>query len=257
MVSAKIFVLAALATVACAKSRCKPTSTSISSASVPTPTLPSTGGSKEVPAPPPTAVLKKIAVGHGLQNYTCTTASQPTAAALGALAVLYDVTALYPGTPGSPLKDQEDFDALTTDFLWTHDLPINFVDAAAYVADTTNPFPAPAEAVLGGNLHIPFLGHHYFDFEAIPMFDLSTIGLKASVGKNDSAPAPAGADVGPSGTGAVAWLQLKESGKGRSVGLDLVYRVITAGGNPESCAVTGPATYSIPYSAFYWFYSLS
>ena len=54
-------------------------------------------------------------------------------------------------------------------------------------------------------------------------------------------------------TGAVGWLALKDSGKGVSKGVSFMYRVITAGGKPQSCS-KGEATFSVPYAAAYWFY---
>ncbi|RYC78771.1 hypothetical protein BFJ63_vAg18356, partial [Fusarium oxysporum f. sp. narcissi] len=62
----------------------------------PTPVLPSNGGGSELPEPSEDVSLKHIALGFGIQNYTCAdTAASPTP--VGALAVLYDVTHLYPG----------------------------------------------------------------------------------------------------------------------------------------------------------------
>lgn len=201
-----------------------------------------------------TATLKKIAVGHGVQNYTCTASSAgPSASAAGALAVLYDVTKLYPGTPRTGLSRAE-FDALPTTTLYSQDTPLNLTeDGPAYVVNAANPWIAPADLVLGNFPPIKFLGRHYFDIDNIPMFDLQTVGLKASVTKNESTAPPANADPGPMGTGAVLWLQLKDSGRDRSVGLDYVYRVITAGGNPVVCQNVGDK-FSVPYTTFYWFY---
>ncbi|KAM7207628.1 Protein of unknown function (DUF3455) domain containing protein [Naviculisporaceae sp. PSN 640] len=239
MVSAKIFTLAAMATTVFA-APCKPT-----------PTVPISGTTSNLPAPPPNAVLKKIAIGHGLQNYTCTSTSQATAAPVGALAVLYDVTPFYPGKARGLQKAA--FDSLPTTTLYGQDIPLNMTqDGPDVYTAAANPWIAPADLELGG-IKAKFLGHHYFDIDSTPFFDLQTIGLKASVVRNESIPAPPNADKGPMGTGAVAWLQLKDSGKGKSVGIDYVYRVITAGGNPLSCA-TGKTSFSIPYTTFYWFY---
>lgn len=86
------------------------------------------------------------------------------------------------------------------------------------------------------------------------MFDLDASGLKASVVKGGNVNAPQDADKGVLATGAVAWLRLTDSGKGQSKGVNLVYRVLTAGGNAEGCAVAGTGVQSVPYTAFYWFY---
>jgi hypothetical protein len=253
MFSTKAFVLAALAAVAYAAP--KPCS--------PTPTLPLTGGATELPAPPSGLVLKRIAVGHGIQNYSCSAAPTATPDAKGALAVLYDVTSLYPGTPHTGLSTLSKFNALTTTILHTLNIPLNFLNPDAAIPGvvlssklintTPSPFTAPADITLGTQ-KIKFLGRHYFDNSGTPTFDLSEAGLKANVVKLAGAPVPVGADAGTLGTGAVAWLQLGDSGKGLSVGLNQVYRVITAGGVAEACSVTGESVTSVPYTAFYWFY---
>jgi len=171
--------------------------------------------------------------------------------------VLYDVTPLYPGTRNTGVS-QEQFNALTSTIMWEKHVPLNLVANTGYNAQAVNPFPAPADLELGGALPpLKFVGHHYFDSEKLPMFDLSAIGLAANVAKNDSVDAPPTADSGTMGTGAVTWLKLHEAGKGRSVGLNWVYRVITAGGVGESCEVIEPGTVgSVPYTAFYWLYEL-
>lgn len=65
-------------------------------------------------------------------------------------------------------------------------------------------------------------------------------------------PAPAGANAGPQGYGAVDWKTL--AGVAGSVGLTEVYRVETAGGKaPASCGGFG-ATIQVQYAAMYWFY---
>ena len=80
--------------------------------------------------------------------------------------------------------------------------------------------------------------------------------------KTGNVAAPKDADKGVLNTGAVAWLKLADTGKGMSKGVNLVYRVLTAGGNPEACdsaAVSAKETegvqvQSVPYTTFYWFY---
>ncbi|KAK3681399.1 hypothetical protein B0T22DRAFT_305150 [Podospora appendiculata] len=241
MVSAKLIALAALVAVASA-SPCKP----------PVLTLPSTGGS-DLAAPPANDVVKRIAIGHGIQNYTCNSAVSPTASATGALAVLYDATPFYPGTPKTGLK-QAAWDTLPSAALWGSPLPLNLAVPGGYAANESNPFPSPADLVLGNMAPLKFLGHHYFAADGTPTFDLSAIGLKASVTKNDTRPAPANADKGILGTGAVAWVLLRDPGLGRSIGIDTVYRVVVAGGAAQPCSVTGDGHFSVPYATFYWFY---
>lgn len=257
MFSTRSFVIAALAAVASA-APCGP--------SKPTPTLPLTGGPSELPAPSSNLVLKKILLGHGIQNYSCADAAS-TPLALGALAVLYDITPLYPGGGPASLPSIEAFNALTTTALWTTDLPLNLVNDAAviagaklpskeYVAKST-PFQAPKDLKLGNLPPLKYSGIHYFDslVPSMPNFDLTGPGnLKAHVTKTGEVSGPAGADKGPLDTGAVKWLQLSDTNKGLSRGVKMVYRVVTAGGVAESCATTGAGKASVPYSAQYWFF---
>ena len=59
--------------------------------------------------------------------------------------------------------------------------------------------------------------------------------------------------MGPAKTGAVDWLQLVAKDGVESVGLQTVYRVVTAGGNPPAvCPSVG--VISVQYAAEYWFY---
>jgi len=102
------------------------------------------------------------------------------------------------------------------------------------------------------------LGHHYFAADNSPTFNLTVEGVNMVLFGNKTAtvPAPAGSNVGPSGTGAVAWLQLEAkigNAAEVSVGIKEAYRVETAGGNPEAtCSAVGVMT--IDYAAEYWFF---
>lgn len=83
--------------------------------------------------------------------------------------------------------------------------------------------------------------------------------MRASVAKAGAVSAPKDADKGVLDTGAVAWLKLTDTGKGASKGVNLVYRVVTAGGNAEACdsiKASGASSQvqSVPYTTFYWFY---
>lgn len=190
----------------------------------------------------------------------------------GALAVLYDVTDLYPGMTGSSLT-ADVFDALSSTLIWNQDIPLNLQNLkvaspgtpaapnamaeSLYGAVVSAPFPDPPAALsLPGVLSasIPFLGHHYFDSAGSPTFDLSAVGLLGSVAKTGNVAAPATADKGPLGTGAVDWLQLKDNGRGISNGIQQVFRVVTVGGVSEACSEVDADAGSVPYSAFYWFY---
>lgn len=165
--------------------------------------------------------------------------------------------------------------------LWDQAIPLNLVNPAAagpvsttsgiaattfsetdYQADAANPFPSPAAdlAITSQQVSAPFLGHHFFDALSAPTFDLSasTQGLYFSGAKIGDVKAPTDADKGVLTTGAVDWLELGDNGRGLSVGVSNVYRVVTAGGVAEACSVSGAnptgQVFSVPYVAQYWFY---
>ena len=264
MVSTTALVFAALAAVASAAptttSACKP----------PVYTLPTAGGGKflialdrlgavwltnpadVLAAPAAGLVLKKIAIGHGIQNYTCDTTTGASTA-IGALAVLYDATPLYPGTKNTGLS-QSLWDSTPSNVLRKTALPLNKLAGTTYGADAKKPFPAPADLKLQGLPNVKFLGHHFFDITGVPVFDLTAVGLKATVKKVGNISAPTTADQGILNTGAVAWLKLDDNATGNSKGLSTVYRVVTAGGNAQACSVAGVGVQSVPYTTYYWFF---
>lgn len=205
-----------------------------------TPTLPTNGGctapssflymlikvSGNAELLSPTAALKFVAVGRGVQNYSCAGAGAAPVA-IGAVATLYDFTSL------------------------------------AYTSETTlNTVPPiivyePISSTNGSTLSVgntgtyPIIGHHYFGADGTPTFDLFTVGDILFCKKIASVNAPAAASVGPDGTGAVPWLMLTD--KGGSVGVQEVYRVVTAGGKaPATCPDMN--LISVQYAAEYWFF---
>lgn len=102
------------------------------------------------------------------------------------------------------------------------------------------------------NSTIPVIGHHYFNSDSEPCFDLGILGFLKAKTEGDI-PAPPGASPGPDGTGygAVDWLLLKAQVGSRD--LKEVYRVETAGGKaPPLCKEDG--TIQVQYAALYWFY---
>lgn len=215
---------------------------------------------KELPDPPAGTQLKYIALGFGIQNYTCEAVGKDSSAA-GALAMLYDVTKLYPGRRPGSLSHAE-FEALPANILQHHAVPINFdttttegrADPSIPGASQTHPFPADEPLRVRGMRPLPFLGHHFFDAAGVPVFDIykgSNGDIHLPCKKVDSANAPESASKGPDGTGAVSWLLLDD--KGGATGAKYVYRVLTAGGNSHGCSKgTGGDTTS--YAATYWFY---
>ncbi|GAB7350058.1 hypothetical protein MBLNU459_g0728t1 [Dothideomycetes sp. NU459] len=157
--------------------------------------------------------LRYIALGLGTQNYTCpNTTTAPIAN--GALATLYDATALLRAAPAA----------------------VSTLPALAYST--------------GSSLSLPTLGHHWFSAAGVPTFDLEAAIPRAFLSAKKVAYVAAPADSVPN---SVPWLYLVDDGRGVSVGLKAVYRVETAGGAaPATCAKVGELT--VRYAAEYWFY---
>jgi hypothetical protein len=122
--------------------------------------------------------LAYVAIGRGVQNYTCA-APSATPVAVGAIATLYDATSLARYSEES-----------------LHTLPPKLV----YL-------PVPEASFFTSAGIFPILGHHYFDAAGTPTFDLTAVGKIFYGAKTGDIKAPASADKGPAGTGAVDWLQ--------------------------------------------------
>ena len=175
--------------------------------------------------------------------------------------MLYDLTPFYPHSSRQAFS-QSQFDSLPALALDTHDIPLNFdpslpnrIPAAHQGASATNPFGSQRPLRLQGiRQSFPFIGQHYFDNSTpagVPNFVLDNGAIHTHSKKLDAIPAPASADAGPDGTGAVAWLQLGDNGG--SIGATYVYRVLTAGGNSHGCS-SGVGGDSTTYATYYWFY---
>lgn len=187
-----------------------------------------------------------MALGFGVQNYTCADGdARPVGA--GALAVLYDIAVLYPGR-APPSLAVASFANLSTHALRTHRMPLDLGPGR----DAARPFPPEAPLCLGPDLPpLPFLGHHFFDARSVPTFVLDGDAVVVPTAKLDAVAAPADADSGLDGTGAVGWLRLGARPDAR--GARYVYCVLTAGGASHGC--TGAARHdSASYAATYWFY---
>ncbi|KAL7933282.1 hypothetical protein V8C35DRAFT_305417 [Trichoderma chlorosporum] len=221
------------------------------------PPLPLTGGAAELPPVPEGLSLKVIALGLGIQNYTCASVGA-TAVSTGALAMFYDISLLYPESGPNSLTIEK-FNQLPA-FALNHDaVPLHFndstvgrVEADSPGASLTRPFTRAAPLDLGDEYgKLPFLGHHFFNSDGAPSFILARGSFNVVAAKKASVPAPGSADPGPMGTGAVAWLAL--DGNQNSKGATLVYRVETAGGNSHGCSKAAGQD-STTYAAQYWFY---
>lgn len=167
--------------------------------------------------------LRHIAIGRGIQNYTCASADAAPVA-IGAVATLFNATC------DSARLNERVMTDITT-------LALNYVIPTGPEADQR------------------LSGHHYFTDKKVPMFDLRTEGsnygyVQATPDVVKSA-APQDASAGPNQMGSVAWLKLNAvEGDYKEV-----YRVHTAGGAPpKTCDGMGSA-FSVEYSAQYWFYA--
>ncbi|KAK1976941.1 malate dehydrogenase [Colletotrichum cereale] len=214
-------------------------------------TLPTHGNGVELPPPAADLVLKHIALGHGIQNYTCVGANDTalTATATGALAALYDASPLYPKTGPGSLPSVDAFNALSTTAVHGSPLPLVPDGVTRFGASASAPFPAFADLALPNYPPMKQIGVHFFDNAGVPIFKVGADMLRAA--KLNGIKAPSSADPGPEKTGAVDWLQLGD--KGGSQGVTGVYRVVTAGGVAHKCTTAG-AIDSVPYAAYYWLY---
>ncbi|KAH6713132.1 hypothetical protein BKA61DRAFT_70440 [Leptodontidium sp. MPI-SDFR-AT-0119] len=186
------------------------------------PALPTSGNPTELPAT--TLALKYVAIGRGIQNYTCATSTSP-AVAIGAIATLFDATSLaYMSTKA------------------LHAIPPIAVNM---------PLPKSSASINIANSSLKPLGNHYFDAAGTPVFDLTTAKKSLFAAKVANVSAPADASKGPGGQGAVDWLYLTSKPAYTSVGLGAVYRVVTAGGK---AVCTEAGSQSVQYAAEYWFY---
>ncbi|KUJ11821.1 uncharacterized protein LY89DRAFT_653261 [Mollisia scopiformis] len=188
-----------------------------------TPTIPPSGNVPDLPTT--NLTLLYVAIGRGIQNYTCTAAGA-TPSAVGAIATLFDATSLA-----------------FTDETAVHAIP----PVAVYM-----PQPTSSLALKAGVFNP--IGHHYFDAAGTPTFDLTAVDKILFGGKTGDVKAPTTANVGPDGTGAVDWLQLTKKSTYTSVGVQVAYRLVTAGGSaPATCSNSSLIT--VPYAAEYWFYN--
>jgi len=192
-----------------------------------------------LPAPPSNLTLKHVTIGHGIQNYTCSSDLSAPPVAIGAVATLYDVTPLA-------------FLSSSTSSL---------IPSIAALQPLTNALVPNAPLNIPGLGSFPILGFHFFTSTGTPVFDLNAVGEKLFCKKAADIKAPSDAVVGITmsgsvGNGAVDWLSLTDVPGMGSAGLKQVYRVDTAGGNPpKSCEAYGSGqVISVPYSAGYHFY---
>jgi len=185
------------------------------------------------PLPPVSAglSLKHVAIGRGIQNYTCTSNQTAAPVSIGAVATLYNATCIASTFPEL----------------------VNILPNVALQFNLTSPDQA---SLAPSNLAVS--GHHYFQNTATPTFNLNTSAMDLGFApclKNNTVSAPVGSPKGQSGVGngAVAWLKLIAR-EGTTGNLEEIYRVQTAGGNPPVTCAGMPSTFSVEYAAQYWFF---
>lgn len=179
------------------------------------------------PLPPPSAgaTLRHIAIGRGTQNYTCASSSADVVpVAYGAKATLFNATC-----DSVRLNDKVMSDVTN--------LALNYA------------IPVSAEATQRTS------GHHYFTDKKVPMFDLRTpesnYGYVQATPDTVKSAAPKDAALGTNSMGSVPWLKLNAvEGDYKDV-----YRVHTAGGNPPKNCSGIEGSFTVEYSAQYWFYA--
>jgi hypothetical protein len=176
------------------------------------------------PLPPPTAglILKHVAIGRGVQNYTCDLSNATAVpAAIGAVATLYNASCLVSTYP----------------------------DLANALPKVALQFQVSPASLAPSNLAVS--GKHFFTNTTTPFFDLDTNFMKLGsipCAKNNTAAAPADAPKGLQGEPAVPWLKLLAR-VGATGNLQEVYRLETAGGSAPTNCTGQKATFSVQYAA--------
>ncbi|PWY89466.1 hypothetical protein BO94DRAFT_37342 [Aspergillus sclerotioniger CBS 115572] len=179
-----------------------------------------------LPSPSPNLTLQHVALGRGVQNYTCPSSpandtAKPTST--GALATLFDASCIVS-------SDQRLLHRIPA---FLQNVPLETLDFFASLASLAGPDSA-------------ILGEHYFSASAMPFFDLR-------LGGNDewAAAKKVASVVSPVASMDVPWLKLVAVD---GVGIKEVYRVYTAGGMSPATCEGMKSEFSVDYAAEYWFY---
>ncbi|CAN9110688.1 unnamed protein product [Alternaria alternata] len=182
-------------------------------------------------APAQGTTLRHIAIGRGTQNYTCaSSSSSDVPKAVGAVATLFNATC--------------DAARLNVNTL---------AEVTTLALDYAIPNSAEAEQRISG--------HHQFTAAGVPLFMLETD--KVNYGRveckvDSKSAAPQAAAKGTNGLGSVPWLKLNATVTSEGTdpwAYNEVYRIHTAGGMaPKDCSgIEG--SFTVEYSAQYWFYA--
>ncbi|CAD6570901.1 MAG: hypothetical protein ASARMPRED_004067 [Alectoria sarmentosa] len=207
--------------------------------------------SSTLPPPSQGLAVYHVALGRGLQNYTCppnaNSSTIPTA--LGAVANLYNTTCMasIPIPGGNP------------PYVLNNAPTVAVLNPNPKTNDSKPIHPLGSGSVLSG--------HHYFTDSTTPTFNLvwgtTNYGIFFSK-KTSNVTAPATAAIGPDGSKAVPWLKLEVESPVAPLTIqenDLVpsvkeiYRVNTAGGAAPATCAGMPTSFSMQYAAEYWFFA--
>ncbi|CAG5143507.1 uncharacterized protein ALTATR162_LOCUS1364 [Alternaria atra] len=181
-------------------------------------------------APAQGTILRHIAIGRGTQNYTCaSSSSSDVPKAVGAVATLFNATC----------------DAARLN-----------VNTLAEVTTLALNYAIPNSAEADQRLS----GHHQFTAAGVPLFMLETDRVnygRIECTVNSKSAAPQAATKGTNGLGSVPWLKLNATATSEGAepwAYNEVYRIHTAGGvAPKDCSgIEG--SFTVEYSAQYWFY---
>jgi len=193
-------------------------------------------------APPTGLQLTHVAIGRGVQNYTCAgLGDSDPPAQVGALATLYNASCIAAIAP--------------TILNILPDLFLEFVPAQSSVSDVSTSAATAALSRLPSTLSFGnglISGHHYFDALGTPFFN-----LLQPLNIGDCYGAKTGTFTAPkSNPPAVPWLRLdaKQGYSGQSVNIKTVFRLVTAGGVAPATCKGQPDNISVQYAAQYWFY---
>lgn len=187
--------------------------------------------------PPPTGlVLKFVGLGIGTQNYTCATPSSTAVPASdGALATLYDLGTRLNTDPMAAWK----------------------IGSLSGLALSLSFFPDILDGYLQSQGYSKVLGEHFFTSAMVPTFCLSDVLPppipQVNGKKNATMAAPTSSCPGQFNEGAVPWLYLIDNG-GSTGGVNTVYRLETAGGQPPATCESMGTAFTVPYAAQYWIY---
>jgi len=176
----------------------------------------------------PTSAPKYVAIGVGVQNYSCTAGGNYTS--IGAVAQLFDISHLY-GTPEfSTIQD----DAYAS---WSQ-------------CPDTDPLQHELAVQLNREFGVDFLGiHDFVNFtgKLSPKFDFT----QTTGNPDDFVVAAKSGDIPSPTSGNVDWLELTKVDGSLA---NEVFRVGTKAGEPPSTCKPGSGGISVKYTAKYWFF---